>query len=140
MKIVKPLSEALKWYYEQSQKNEEDNKMKESIQLKSGLSLKDYANIGKKAYEIKILVTKANDLSVEGPPRRISPYFYYKFYKNGVRYSKNCEGNNPKFEDSASFNEIITQEFLEYIQKENLNIYIFDSMNPIELNVSDPQD
>ena len=140
MKMIKPLSEALKWYYEQSQKNEEDNKMKESIQLKSGLSLKDYANIGKKAYEIKILVTKANDLSVEGPPRRISPYFYYKFYKNGVRYSKNCEGNNPKFEDSASFNEIITQEFLDYIQKENLNIYIFDSMNPIELNVSDPQE
>ena len=140
MKMIKPLSEALKWYYEQSQKIEEDNQMKESIQLKSGLSLKDYANIGKKAYEIKILVTKANDLIVEGPPRRISPYFYYKFYKNGVRYSKNCEGNNPKFEDSASFNEIITQEFLEYIQKENLNIYIFDSMNPIELSVSDPKE
>ena len=140
MKMIKPLSEALKWYYEQSQKIEEDNQMKESIQLKSGLSLKDYANIGKKAYEIKILVTKANDLIVEGPPRRISPYFYYKFYKSGVRYSKNCEGNNPKFEDSASFNEIITQEFLEYIQKENLNIYIFDSMNPIELSVSDPKE
>ena len=140
MKMIKPLSEALKWYHEQNEMLEEDNQLKESLKSKTNLSLKNYSNIGKKAYETKILVTKANDLIVEGPPRRISPYFYYKFYKNGVRYSKNCEGNNPKFEDSASFNEIITKEFLEYIEKENLNIYIFDSMNPIELDVNEPKE
>ena len=140
MKMVKPLSEALKWYHEQNQMIEEDNQLKESFKLKTGLSLKDYSNIGKKAYEIKILVAKANDLIVEGPPRKISPYFYYKFFKNGIRYSKNCEGNNPKFEDSASFNEIITKEFLEYIEKENLNIYIFDSLNSIELDANDPEE
>ena len=140
MKMIKPLSEALKWYHEQNEMLEEDNQLKESLKSKTNLSFKNYSNIGKKAYETKILVTKANDLIVEGPPRRISPYFYYKFYKNGVRYSKNCEGNNPKFEDSASFNEIITKEFLEYIEKENLNIYIFDSMNPIELDVNEPKE
>ncbi len=141
MKMIKPLSEALKWYHEQNQINEEENsQLKESLKSKLGQSIKDYANIGKKAYEIKILVTKANDLIVDGPPRRISPYFYYKFYKSGTRYSKNCDGNNPKFEDSASFNEIITKEFLEYIEKENLIIYIFDSMNPIELDVNIPDE
>ena len=141
MKMIKPLSEALKWYHEQNQINEEENsQLKESLKSKLGQSIKDYANIGKKVYEIKILVTKANDLIVDGPPRRISPYFYYKFYKSGTRYSKNCDGNNPKFEDSASFNEIITKEFLEYIQKENLIIYIFDSMNPIELDVNIPDE
>ena len=140
MKMVKPLSEALKWYHEQNQIINEESQIKESLKSKTGLSLKDYTNIGKKAYEIKILVTKANDLIVDGPPRRISPYFYYKFYKKGNRYSKNCDGNNPKFEDSASFNEIITKEFLEYIEKENLIIYIFDSMNPIELDVNIPDE
>jgi hypothetical protein len=99
MKMIKPLSEALKWYHEQNQINEEENsQLKESLKSKLGQSIKDYANIGKKVYEIKILVTKANDLIVDGPPRRISPYFYYKFYKSGTRYSKNCDGNNPKFE------------------------------------------
>ena len=140
MKMVKPLSEALKWYHEQNQIINEESQIKESLKSKTGLSLKDYTNIGKKAYEIKILVAKANDLIVEGPPRKISPYFYYKFYKNGVRYSKNCEGNNPKFEDSASFNEIMTKEFLEYIEKENLIIYIFDSLNSIDLEVDDPNE
>ena len=140
MKMIKPLSEALKWYHEQNEILEEDNQLKESLKSQTGLNLKNYSYIGKKAYETKILITKANDLIVEGPPRRISPYFYYKFYKNGVRYSKNCEGNNPKFEDSASFNEIITKEFLEYIEKETLNIYIFDSLNPIELDVNVPNE
>ena len=141
MRMIKPLSEALKWYHEENQiKEEDDTQLKESLKSKLGQSLKDYTNIGKKAYEIKILVTKANDLIVDGPPRRISPYFYYKFYKNGTRYSKNYDGNNPKFEDSASFNEIITKEFLEYIEKENLIIYIFDSMNPIELDVNIPDE
>ena len=139
MKMIKPLSEALKWYHELNEKEEEgNNQIKES--LKSIQGIKDYTNIGKKAYEIKILVAKANDLIVEGPPRRISPYFYYKFYKSGIRYSKNCDGNNPKFEDSASYNEIITKDFLEYIEKENLIIYIFDSMNPIELDVNIPDE
>ena len=140
MKMIKPLSEALKWYHEQNEILEEDNQLKESLKSQTGLNIKNYSYIGKKAYETKILITKANDLIVEGPPRRISPYFYYKFYKNGVRYSKNCEGNNPKFEDSASFNEIITKEFLEYIEKETLNIYIFDSLNPIELDVNVPNE
>ena len=141
MKMIKPLSEELKWYHEQNQINEENSsQFKQSLRSKLGQSLKDYTNIGKKAYEVKILVYKANDLIVEGPPRRISPYFYYKFYKSGIRYSKNYDGNNPKFEDSASFNEIITKEFLEYIEKENLIIYIFDSMNPIELDVNIPDE
>ena len=129
MRMIKPLSEALKWYYQQNKYNEEGDKYQESIKLSSGLNLNEYANIGKKAYEVKILITKAINLIIQGPPRRIAPYIYYEFYKNGGRYSKNGEGMNPIFEDMASYNEIMTQEFLDYITKNALNVYIFDSMN-----------
>ena len=140
MRMIKPLSEALKWYYQQNKYNEEGDKYQESIKLSSGLNLNEYANIGKKAYEVKILITKAINLIIQGPPRRIAPYIYYEFYKNGGRYSKNGEGMNPIFEDMASYNEIMTQEFLDYITKNALNVYIFDSMNQIEIDMDSPNE
>ena len=140
LKMIRPLSEALKWYYQQNKYNELNNEYKESIKLNSGLNLKKFTNIGKKAYEIKILITKANNLLIEGPPRRVAPYIYYEFYKNGGRYSKNGEGINPIFEDNASYNEIITQEFLDYLTKNALNVYIFDSMNQIEIDMDKPNE
>jgi hypothetical protein len=90
-------------------------------------------------YEIKILITKANGLSVSGPPRRIMPYFYYKFYKENERYSKVSQGNNPEFQDVASFTAIYDVALHDYLEKEMLNVYLFDSSKPIEVNVSNKE-
>ena len=136
MRMRKPLSEALKWYHEQNQLSEERDPMHEELKSKAEEAMNEYTNLGGRAYEIKILINKAIDLIISGPARRISPYFYYKFYKNGERYSEISTGNNPQFEDTASFNELFNKDFLDYIEKESLKIYIFDSMNPIELNVT----
>ena len=136
MRMRKPLSEALKWYHEQNQLSEERDPMHEALKSKAEETMNEYTNLGGRAYEIKILINKAIDLIISGPARRISPYFYYKFYKNGERYSEISSGNNPQFEDTASFNEIFNKDFLDYIEKESLKIYIFDSMNPIELDVT----
>ncbi len=140
MRMRKPLSEALKWYYEQNQLSQEKDPMHEALKSKAEEALSEYTNLGGKAYEIKILVNKAIDLIVSGPARRISPYFYYKFYKNGERYSQVCSGNNPIFEDRASFNEIFNKEFIDYIERESLNIYIFDSMNPMEIDLTSDEE
>ena len=137
MCMRKPLSEALKWYHEQNQLINEREPAHESLMSKAEQSMKEYKNLGGKAYEIKILIKKAADLIITGPARRIAPYFYYKFYKNGERYSQVSQGNNPEFEDIATFHAIYNKEFLDYIETDNLNVYLFDSMNPIELDVSE---
>ena len=140
MRMRKPLSEALKWYHEQNQLSLEKDPYHEALKSRAEETLNEYTNLGGKAYEVKILVNRAIDLIVNGPARRISPYFYYKFYKNGERYSQACSGNNPQFEDVASFNEIFNKEFIDYIEKESLNIYIFDSMNPMEIDVTSEEE
>jgi len=136
MCMRRPLSEALKWYHEQNQLLNQIEPVRDSLISKAEQSMKEYTNLGGKAYEIKILIKKAADLIITGPARRIAPYFYYKFYKNGERYSQVSQGNNPEFEDIATFNAIYNKEFLDYIETDSLNIYLFDSMNPIELDVS----
>lgn len=136
MCMRKPLSEALKWYHEQNQLMSERDLDREALMSKAEQTMKEYTNLGGKAYEIKILVKKAADLIISGPARRIAPYFYYKFYKNGERYSQVSQGNSPEFEDIATFNAIYNKEFLDYIETNSLDIYLFDSMNPIELDVS----
>ena len=140
MKMVKPLSEALKWYHEENQISQIKDPVQDLLKSKMEENLKEYTNLGGRAYEVKILINRGIDLIMEGPPRQIAPYFYYKFYKNGERYSEIRVGNNPQFDDVASFNEIFNQEFLEYIQKESLDIYLFDSSNPIELDVTSPNE
>ena len=136
MRMRKPLSEALKWYHEQNQLEDKKDIEREMLKSKVDQTVSEYKSLGGRVYQVKILVTKAIDLVISGPARRIGPYFYYKFYKDEERYSEVAEGNNPQFEDIATFNEIVNEEFLEYIQKESLNIYIFDSMNNIELDVT----
>lgn len=138
MKMRKPLTESLKWYHEENKLSQVKDPEQESIKSQLEQTLKEYTTLGGKAYDIKILVNRAIDLIVNGPARKISPYFYYKFYKKGERYSKISSGNNPQFDDIASFIELINQDLLNYIQNESLNIYIFDSMNDIELDMTSP--
>ena len=137
MRTRNPISEALKFYREQNRFisdigpvddniNQEDNKK----------GINDFSYIGGKVYEVKILIKKAINLICTGPPRRISPYFYYKFYKENERYSNISSGNNPEFQDVASFTVVLDNNFENYLLKETLNIYIFDSSNPIEVDVS----
>lgn len=138
MRMRKPIKEALRWYHELNKISSKNEIGKETMLSKTNLELQKYSNLGEnKPYEIKILITKAMDLVVSGPARRISPYFYYKFFKSGERYSKICAGNNPEFEDTATFTEIFSKEFLSYLEKDTLNVYIFDGMNPIEIDVNE---
>jgi Ca2+-binding EF-hand superfamily protein len=139
MRMRKPLSEAIKWYHEKEQFEDKKDIEHEILKSKVEQNINEYKSLGGRAYQVKILVTKAIDLIINGPARRIAPYFYYKFYKKGEHYSEVSEGNNPQFEDVATFNEIVNEDFLEYIQKNSLNIYIFDSMNNIELDVTEDE-
>ena len=65
------------------------------------------------------------------------PYFYYKFYDEFEKFSAIQEGLNPQFQDVSSFTVIFNSQFHEYIENESLHVYLFDSANPIEVDVED---
>ena len=140
MRMRKPISEALKWYHDQNQFIRETNPLHDAIMKNAEKTINTYSHVGGKIYEIKILINRAINLIITGQPRHISPYFYYRFYKTGEKYSAISSGNDPLFEDVTSFTEQYNIEFHDYIEKESLNVYIFDSANPIEVDVSNKND
>ena len=138
MRMRKPLIETLKWYNAQNQFIREQNPVDNLLMTKAEQNIKNYDYLGGKVYEVKILINKAVGLLNNNKGRKCMPYFYYKFYNNGEKYSKISQGNNPIFEDVSSFRVNYNKDFTNYIQKENLTIYIFDSINPIEIDINDP--
>ena len=138
MRMRKPLIETLKWYDAQTQFIKEKDPIHNILISKAEENIKKYENLGGKYYEVKILINKAKEILNNNKGRKCMPYFYYKFYNNGEKYSKISQGNNPIFEDVSSFRVNYNKDFTNYIQKENLTIYIFDSINPIEIDINDP--
>ena len=138
MRMRKPLIETLKWYNAQNKFIREQNPVDNLLMTKAEQNIKNYDYLGGKVYEVKILINKAVGLLNNNKGRKCLPYFYYKFYNNGEKYSKISQGNNPIFEDVSSFRVNYNKDFTNYIQKENLTIYIFDSINPIEIDINDP--
>jgi Ca2+-binding EF-hand superfamily protein len=133
----KPLSETLKWYNAQNQFLREQSPLHDVVATKAEETMERYAYLGGKTYDVKILISKAVGLVATGTLGRISPYFYYKFYKDGERYSQISSGTDPIFEDVASFKAIYNKDLIDYLEKESLNVYLFDSMNKIELDIND---
>ena len=139
MRMRKPLNEALKWYNAQNKFIREKSPLHNVVISKAEETIQKYSYLGGKSYDVKILISKAIGIVVSGPGRRICPYFYYKFYKNGERYSQIASGTDPIFEDVASFKTVYNKELIDYLEKENLNVYLFDSMNKIEIDINDKE-
>jgi protein fantom len=139
MRMRKPLGETLKWYNAQNKFIRQNNPLQDVVLTKAENTMRNYSYLGGKGYDVKILINKAEGLTVSGPGRKISPYFYYKFYKDGEKYSQISSGTDPIFEDVSTFKVIYNKELIDYIEKENLNVYLFDSMNPIELDINDKE-
>jgi len=137
MRMRKPLSDALKWYNAQNKFIREKNPLHNVVISKAEQTMQKYSFLGGKGYEVKILINKAMGIVASGS--RICPYFYYKFYKDGERYSQIMQGTDPIFEDVASFKTLYNKELIDYLEKENLNVYLFDSMNKIEIDINDKE-
>ena len=137
MRMRRPLSEALKWYNAQSIFIREKNPIHDVLATRAEKTIKNYENSGGKGYDVKIHISKAVGLVANNLGGKMCPYFYYKFFKDGEKFSQISSGRNPIFEDVSSFKEIFTKEFSDYIEKENLTIYIFDSINPIEVDINE---
>lgn len=140
MRMRKPLNEAIKIYNSQNKFIREKNPIHDVLEFKAEKTIKEYSNIGGKAYEVKIHINKAIGIKTNVLGERIRPYFYYKFYTVGEKYSEISSGTDPIFEDVSSFKVIYNKELVDYIEKESLNVFLFDSMNPIEVDINNKEE
>ena len=62
---------------------------------------------------------------------QISPFFYYQFYHFDERYSVTQAGKSPVFEDTMSYEVNYDAKLIHYLQKEPLEIILFDDSAPI---------
>ena len=139
MRMRKPLGETLKWYNAQNKFIRDNNPLHNVVITKAENTMRKYSYLGGKGFDVKILINKAVGITVSGPGRKICPYFYYKFFKDGEKYSQISSGTDPIFEDVSTFKVVYNKELIDYIEKENLNVYLFDSMNPIEVDINDKE-
>ena len=125
-----PLSSVLKWYQHQCKF------IKEQISnVEKPLNTVELPKSNrKKAFQITIQIVKATNLESPIGQKDIKPYFYYHFYHNNERYSQTSNGNNPVFRDIAVYTVIHNKQLIDYLEKETLNVYFFDSSRPLELD------
>ena len=91
-------------------------------------------NINNKVYIIKIMIIKGEELKSYGQNPKILPYLYYRFYKQNEHYSNIIPGTEPLFDDIEEYTCVYNNNFHNYLDKETLNIYVFDSSTPIEVD------
>ena len=122
MRMRRPVGEAVRYFRE---RNEVEN-----IKAFSTTGGTTTQNNRKKLITIQIVGCK--DLSVKyGDVANISPFFYYQFYDFDERYSPTAIGKNPVFEDAQNFEVSLDAKLVNYLQKENLEIILFDDNAPI---------
>lgn len=144
MRMRKSILEKIKWINEKNNLFKELDPINEANRLIMGelnkkkpfidLTYYDKDNIHNKVYNIIIEVKKASNLKTVGPSRRISPYLYYRFYKQNEHISSTMTGTDPLFDDKEEYTCVYNNNFHEYLDKESLNIYIFDNSRPIEVD------
>ena len=144
MRMRKSILEKIKWINEKNKLfkeldpiNEANMKIMGELNLKQpflNMALYDKDNIHNKVYNITITITKAEGLKIIGPSRRIQPYIYYRFYKQNEHFSNTMAGTDPLFDDVEVYTCVYNGNFHEYLDKETLDIYIFDSSRPIQVD------
>ena len=144
MRMRKSILEKIKWineknmlYNELDPVNEANMKIMGELNLRRplmNLSLYQKDNINNKVYIIKIMIIKGEELKSYGNNPKILPYLYYRFYKQNEHYSNIIPGTDPLFDDIEEYTCVYNNNFHNYLDKESLNIYVFDSSTPIEVD------
>ena len=144
MRMRKSILEKIKWINEKNMfynqldpVNEANMKIMGELNLKQPLmnmNIYQKDNINNKVYIIKIIISKGEELKSYGQNPRILPYLYYRFYKQNEHYSNIIPGTEPLFDDIEEYTCVYNSNFHNYLDKESLNIYVFDSSTPIEVD------
>ena len=145
MRMRKSILEKIKWINEKNQLfkdldpiNQANMKIMSELNLKQPLSnimtIYDKDNIHNKVYNIKIIITKGENLQIIGPARKLNPFIYYRFYKQNEHYSNIMTGPDPLFDDIEVYTCVYNGNFHEYLDRESLEIYVFDNSISIKVD------
>ena len=145
MRMRKSILEKIKWineknllYKQLDPVNEANMKIMGELNkqplLDMNLNIYDKDNINNKVYIIKIIIIKGEELKSYNNNPKILPYLYYRFYKQNEHYSNIIPGTEPLFDDIGEYTCVYNNNFHNYLDKETLNIYVFDSSTPIEVD------
>ena len=145
MRMRKSILEKIKWINEKNMLykqldpvNEANMKIMGELNkqpfINMNMSIYDKDNINNKVYIIKIMIIKGEELKSYSQNPKILPYLYYRFYKQNEHYSNIIPGTDPLFDDIGEYTCVYNNNFHNYLDKETLNIYVFDSSTPIEVD------
>ena len=145
MRMRKSILEKIKWFNERKQLfkeldpiNQANMKIMGELNRKQPLSnimaIYDKDNINNKVYNIKIMVIRGENLQITGQVRKINPFIFYRFYKQNEHYSNIMTGPDPLFDDLEVYTCVYNGNFHEYLDKESLEIYVFDNSISIKVD------
>ena len=128
MRLRRPVGEQVRYYRE---RNEIETLKTMDIARATGSTV----TLNQRKKMITIQVVGARDLKVKyGDVANVSPFFYYQFYDFDERYSATAIGKSPLFEDTQNYEVIFDAKMVSYLQRENLEIILFDDNAPITGN------
>jgi len=136
MRMRQPILEAIKWYREKDKVLREISPMHDLFSKKIEKELNNYGGGDGKTMLVTVMISKAANLKVSGPPRKISPYIYYQFYKFDDHYSETTYGENPTFSLVDKYNVIYDATFHDYIENQFLELVVLDDSNALEVQIS----
>ena len=150
MRMRKSLIKMLNWLDERNQLasqlsplNDANNQiLGQNLKGNNNLNLENqsdfidyYQSNNNRVFLIRILIIKAENLTLSYPSRLMRPYIYYKFYRKNEHFSKILSYPDEELNDMGEFTCIYNNLFHDYLVKESLDIYIFDDAKPIEVDV-----
>lgn len=117
----KPITEAVRFYRERN----------EIASLAAATDTFIEGNLNRKKL-ITVQIVGCRDIKVKySGVTTIAPFFYYQFYNFDERYSATGAGDNPVFEDTQNFEVKLDAKLVAYLQKEPLEIVLFDDNAPV---------
>ena len=113
------------------------NDFQQAIRLyhdrKTANARKDDREISKaKIKWLSFEIIECKDLSVRGvDPQSIKPFWYYKFYNFNEHNTIVSAGPNPRFDDIQNYEVAYKPTFIDYLDRNSLEITVFDDSAPI---------
>ena len=151
MRMRKSIMNILKWIEEKKQLTKNLSPLNEANMniLDENLKKKEFnnrqldvieyyeRNKNNRVFVIRILIIRAENLILSFPSRKMYPYIYYNFYRKNEHFSKILSNPNDEFNDLAQFTCIYNNTLHNYLLNNTLDVYIFDSAKPIEVDIGD---
>jgi hypothetical protein len=120
MRLRHDFHQAIKFYHERKSASMRQDK-------------REIAKAKSKCLSLEIIECK--DLFCRGTdPTMLKPFCYYQFYTFDEHYTIVSSGSNPRFDDIQNYKVAFKSEFIEYLDKNELEVTVLDDAAPLSDN------